>query len=231
MRHVPAYSPVRTGAGREARTARHSPAIVHSEPPISAPMGRIPTATVLLLLLAGLTGCASGATDLDGDRKVVWPLQFTGASRTLDLRFVDAVTIYRDTVNAVIEEVWSRLPESYVELDIPIGGANPDAWLMGNPGFRVHGRLGGTPMTDYLECGRTLTGDVAEQYELRLAVMTQLHRIDGRTLFVSAVAATARPQSTSGNLRQCASTGRLERRIATRIRENLVEPRPAGSGS
>lgn len=230
MRRVPAYSPVRIGAHRRA-VAASQPGEPPERTPISAPMDRIPTTTVLLLLVVGLAGCASGATDLDGDRKVVWPLQFTGASRALDLRFVDAVTTYRDTVNAIIEEVWSRLPESYVELDIPIGGVNPDAWLLGNPGFRAHGRVGGTPLTDYLECGRTLTGDVADQYELRLAVMTQLHRIDGRTLVVSAVAATARPQSTSGNLQQCASTGRLEHRITNRIRENLVEPRPAGSGS
>lgn len=193
-------------------------------------MSRHPVAAALLLLLAVAAGCASSASRLDEDRKVVWPLQVRGAPGAFDLRFVDAVTTSRDTVSAIIQEVWARLPESYAELGIPLDGVNPDAWLLGNAGFRAHGHLGATPMTEYLECGRTLTGDIADQYELRLAVVTQLREVDGRTLVVSAVAATARPQATSGNVRRCASTGRLEGRIVRRIRENLVEPRETGPG-
>lgn len=190
-------------------------------------MHRSRSAAPLLAVLL-LAGCVTATSRINGDRKAVWPLRIQSARGSFDLEFLDAASVSRDTVRAIIQEVWSRLPESYSELAIPLDGVNPEAWLLGNVGFRAHGRLGGTPMTDYLQCGRTLTGDVADRYEVRLAVATQLHEAEGGTVVVSAVSAHARPQAVSGNALHCTSTGLLERRIVQRIRRNLVEPRGAG---
>lgn len=143
-------------------------------------------------------------------------------SSRFDIRYIENVSAVRDTVNAIVEEVWNLLPEAYVELGIPLGGVNPRARLLGNIGFRATGELGEMRISELLHCGRTMTGDIADQYQIHLRVLTQVRDADGTSVVSSMVDATARPQGVSGNAVRCSSTGRLESEIVKRVRSQLV---------
>lgn len=143
-------------------------------------------------------------------------------TRRFDLRSVEEVSPVRDTVSATVEVVWNLVPQAYVDLGIPLAGVNPDARLLGNTGFRARETLGDLRISELVDCGRTIAGDIADRYHVYFHVLTQVKEADGEAVVVSVVDATARPTGVGGHAVQCSSRGRLEREILTRIRSHLV---------
>lgn len=186
---------------------------------------RTRTALAALALVAlGAPGCASsqGAQEVPDSRSAIGTMTIDAVSSRFDIRVMEDVTPVRDTVNAIVEEVWNLVPEAYVQLGVPIGGVNPEARLLGNNGFRAEGNFGDMRLSELVSCGRTMTGDIAEEYDLRFVVMTQVQDAEGRSVVTSVVRATARPRGVSGNAVRCSSTGKLEREIVKRVRAQLV---------
>lgn len=179
---------------------------------------------LLALIALGAAGCASsqGARDLPDERSGIGTVTIDAVSSRFDIRVMEDVTRARDTVNAIVEEVWNLVPEAYVQLGVPIAGVNPEARLLGNNGFRAEGNFGDVRLSELVNCGRTMTGDIADEYDLRFEVMTQVHDAEGRSVVTSVVQATARPRGVSGNAVRCSSTGKLEREIVKRVRTELV---------
>lgn len=178
----------------------------------------------LALVALGAAGCASsqGSQELPDERSGIGTVTIDAVSSRFDIRVMEDVSPVRDTVGAIVEEVWNLVPEAYVQVGVPIDGVNPEARLLGNNGFRAQGNFGDVRLSDLVNCGRTMTGDIAEEYDLRFEVMTQVHDADGRSVVTSVVAATARPRGVSGNTVRCSSTGKLEREIVKRVRTRLV---------
>lgn len=179
---------------------------------------------VLALIAAGAAGCASsgGAEELPDQQSGIGTMRIDAVSSTFKFRYIEDVSPVRDTVNAIVEEVWNLLPEAYVQVGVPIAGVNPGARLLGNTNFRAQGNLGDMRLSDLVTCGRTMTGEIAEQYDLVFSVLTQIQEEDGKSLVSTVVDASARPRGVSGNAVTCSSTGELERAIVTRIRSQLV---------
>lgn len=178
----------------------------------------------LMLAALGFAACVSsrGAEELPSAQRGIGTMSIDAVTAQFDIRYVEDVSPVRDTVSAIVEKVWNLLPEAYAQLDVPIEGANPDARLLGNTGFRPHDRLADMRLSEVVSCGRTLTGELADQYDLQLKVLTQIHEAEGKSVVSSVVDATARPRGVSGNTVRCSSTGRLEHEIVTRIRSQLV---------
>lgn len=182
----------------------------------------VQAALATAVLLAG-AGCASsGAESLPDENSGIGTVTIDAVSSRFDIEYMEDVSVTRDTVHAIAEEVWNLVPEAYVQLDIPIRGVNPDARLLGNTGFRARGHLADLRLSRLVNCGRTMTGDIADRYDVELKVLTQVHDVDGRSVVASVVEATARPRGVSGNPVRCSSSGRLEREIVTRVQTQLV---------
>lgn len=187
--------------------------------------------TALAFLALGSVNCASSRsteslpearTGIGTTTISLGGADIRGMDARFSLREVDDVTPVRDTVNAIAEEVWSLVPEVYVQLGVPIHGVNPEARLLGNTSFRAEGNFAETRLSQLVNCGRTLTGDVADEYDLHFSVLTQVEEADGRSVVASLVEATARPRNVAGSPQRCSSTGSLEREIVKRVRTQLV---------
>lgn len=198
--------------------------------PVTGPVIAALTAALAL----GATGCASGsggssssredpaAQELPDAQSGIGTLTIDVISSRFRLDYIETVSPVSDTVSAIVEEVWNHVPQAYVDLGIPIGGVNPQARLLGNTSFQARGKLGDVRISELLNCGRTMTGSIANQFEITFRVLTQVEEADGKSLVSSVVDAIARPKGVSGNTVECSSTGRLENEIVDRVRAHLV---------
>ena len=191
--------------------------------------------SLLAALLASLVAAAcvsTGQREIAGEQSGVSSMNIDVGvvSSAYDLRYVEDLTPVVDTVGAPLEPVWNALPDAYVRLGIPLRSVNPEARLLGNDGFRARGELGGERISRYIHCGRTMTGDIADQYDIYMTILTQVQAVEGtdRTRVVSLVDARAQPTSRSGNAVRCSSRQRLEDAIVGAI--GLALAGSAGDG-
>jgi hypothetical protein len=171
-----------------------------------------------LLLAAGCARRPTTVIEDPGAKRQL--LQVDGT--TLRLEPTAAKGIEHD-VPLPAERAWTLLPMAYEALGLPLSTVDSRQRLLAASNVRAQGRLGGTWVSRYVECGVSTSGlPNADSYVVLLDVQTQLVPSgDGaRAGLSSAVRATARPSSTASNAPiNCVSTGTLERRIAQVVRE------------
>jgi hypothetical protein len=178
---------------------------------------------ILLLSLATLSGCAThtpsaGAGVSPETVRIVGPSGTTTLSRMVGAGAPAAVT----AVAAPLDSAWRALPSVYASLEIPLTTLDAAQHLLGNEGMRVRRTLAGESLTRYLDCGATQGGPNAETYEVTMAVLTQLQPgAADSTIVATAVQASARSPSFSGEDVACTSTRRLEARIAALLGDQL----------
>lgn len=180
-------------------------------------MSRASVRIAVLILAAGVAGLAASAPARaqDSSRPPVLRIgSLDGSGISLE-RPAEFASISEDTVTAAADSLWVELPKVYDKLGIDDVGQDPSKWLFGNNGFTVRRHLGGERLSHFLRCGSTMTGDVADQYDIHMSVLTQIQPVSSDASVVrSRVQATAIPRSHSGNAVECSTTGKLEERIA-----------------
>jgi hypothetical protein len=128
-------------------------------------------------------------------------------------------------VNATPEVAWIGLPGVFEALEIPVELLDTGRKMMGNPDHRVRGRIAGRPLSEYLSCGTTMSGQIANQYDVRLSVVSPPlpgEEEEEGTGIRTRVEATARSRSgASGSAVTCSSTGRLEERVAELLNRSV----------
>lgn len=130
-----------------------------------------------------------------------------------------------DTLWVNIDKVWATLPAVYAALEIPIGTLDAEQNLFGNSGVKVFRRVGKTPLTKVLDCGRTQIGPSADSYEITISVLTKLWRVDSaRTQVTTAIEASGRPLQYAGSTTTCRTLGELERQIVLNLKARLLPP-------
>jgi hypothetical protein len=118
-----------------------------------------------------------------------------------------------------IDSLWPRLMAAYDRLGLPLGEVDTGARTLGTSSVRVVGRLGGTPLSEYLDCGPGPLGSrAADSYAVTLRAVTELHPVDSAnvsrgTTVRTLLEAKAKANSTQGDPVTCVSTGRLETRV------------------
>jgi hypothetical protein len=139
--------------------------------------------------------------------------------RGVDLRHES--TVGERTVAASVSQVWGVLPGIFEQLEIETTTVDPSQGLMGNAGYRAR-RVEGRRLSDYLDCGRALGREYADQYAVTLTVLVQLVTApDGRTVVRTIMDGYARDPSTSGSSVHCITWGSLERRIGDLVAERV----------
>lgn len=127
-------------------------------------------------------------------------------------------------VGAPPERVLAALQEVYAELEIPGAALDPGSRTVGTPMRLLSRTLAGERTGDFLDCGRTTSGErAADVYRVRGSVRTTVASWGGTGSMVrTVVEGSARSNEgwTGGEVR-CVSTGRLEARIAALLQRRL----------
>ncbi len=185
------------------------------------------TAAALVLLVAGAaSGCGSssarGVPDPGGYR--INNTTISGLSSTVTIRTIEDIHVSADTLPYAADRLWPHLVPVYRELGVAPRQVDEGARVVSNPGLHEQGRLGSVRLSRYFRCGRSLTGDNADQYALRVEAVTQLVPSEtGGTAVLTYVGASARPSGLSTGAVRCASTGSLEDRIVAGLVTRLVQ--------
>ena len=123
-----------------------------------------------------------------------------------------------DTLTVAPKAAWSALVQTYAAFGVPLQGADQSRYMIATQPFHAHSSFAGERMSRWLECGSTMTGDIATTYEITLRFGSLLDTsVVGRTIVRSAVSATAIATGTGTTPVQCSSRGALEKRIAALV--------------
>jgi hypothetical protein len=180
-------------------------------------MSRHLAAQLMTATFALIAGCASGSgggsipTSRTVEERV--SLDSPGGG-DLMLRLTHDVSGYTDTVAVASGPAWAALMRAYGTIGLAITASDPSKRLLASGPLRVHRRLGGQALSQYLDCGSSLTGDNADQYEITLRVASEIEPAGAQSIVRSQVTATAVAVGSSNSPMRCSSKLNLERRIA-----------------
>jgi hypothetical protein len=131
----------------------------------------------------------------------------------------------RDELALPAGRVWELLPLAYEAAGLPLSTLDTERRLIGAGGVRAQGRLGGTWLSRYVDCGTAPTGiPNADSFTITLDVATRVEGTANAAELSTTVRATGRPSATStSNPVNCVSRGALERRLAELVREQAAK--------
>jgi hypothetical protein len=176
---------------------------------------------LLLLVLPTCVSCAKqqGTLAPDTAREVI-----TRYHGHVSLDVQNTVAPSRHNLDESMDSVWSVLPSVYQQIGIEPELVDNGNYLIGHTRF-VARRLDGNRLSRYVTCGSSVGyADLADSYRVTLSVITRVRRGENlHTLLQTEVAGSAMPRQVSGNSVTCATTGKLEQRIAE-LTSTLLDP-------
>ena len=186
------------------------------------PVGRHVELAVALALGLAATACASRQMQVSsvggsGDNMVA---ELNTANGRFNFRRSAQGAARVDTIPEPPQKVWPFLEQVYDSLSVPVHVRNGEAHVLGSVDFDATRRLGDHRLSLFLDCGRTITGSMADQGELTMTVATQIRAADvasKESEVITLVSGTARQHGLSSSQTDCTSTGRLEDMIVTRL--------------
>lgn len=126
-------------------------------------------------------------------------------------------------VNAAPEEVWKTLLATYNELKLPITKLDAARRTVSSTDARAPRRIGGKPLHNYLDCGNGISGPRVDSYDVAYTLVSVVAAAGDSTAVRSSLVAKARTRTgTSGPPVDCATTGRLEKRLAELVSLGLA---------
>ena len=166
----------------------------------------------LLMICAG--ACASsGATHESDDRTRVADVNQTVVD--VNLHHVES-TADRD-VDVTVVRAFDALPAAYAKLGIrnaAVLDTSGGVYTVGARNLRLHGTLGGTRLSSYIDCGSGTMSSPADTYDVTFSASTYITpRTGGSTLHTLIQASAKDPMASAPSVR-CTSTGRFERELA-----------------
>lgn len=174
---------------------------------------RLSVVSLGLSLLA--MGCATSSTQ--GTYVEQHAIVDTPSGRT-DLLLTRELYISSDTLTVAPSRAWSALVQTYAALGVPMQGADPAGRVVATQYFHAHSTFAGERMSRWLECGTTITGDIASNYEITLRFGTLIDTsVVGRSILRTAVSATAIAPGSGTTSVECNTKGALERHIAALV--------------
>jgi len=128
-----------------------------------------------------------------------------------------------DTLTVSPKSAWPALVQTYASFGVPLQGADRSQYMIATQYVHAHGSFAGERLSRWLECGSTMTGDIATTYEITLRFGSMLDAsIVGRTIVRTAVSATAIAPGSGTTSVQCSTRGALEKRIAALVASKSI---------
>jgi hypothetical protein len=175
----------------------------------------------MLASLVSLAACASGG-GVGGGAPASQTLGVFSPSGTITMNVPGNDQSHSQSIPFSVDRVWSALPVIYDSLGISVQRLDPTRHTIGNDGFAVRRRLKSTPLSRFLDCGSSQLGPNADDYDVRLAVVTEVHSVEGGTAVTTSVVASAKPANYAQDPSACSSRGLLEQRIIDGVRARLA---------
>ncbi len=174
-----------------------------------------------VLVLAGV-GCSSSSELRDRGGTVSTPTVIsTGDGGSLRIDTQTEQGGRTETLVMSADSAFAHLSGVYGRLGIETPTLVTRERTIGNPEVVARRQLAGERPSRFFECGSTATGvALADSYEIRMAILTQVVPADDGTgsLITTRASATARPVTSGGNQVTCRTKGEIERRIAQNLR-------------
>ena len=176
--------------------------------------------TTSAVVAVALCGCASAPSNSDvrHDRTTLSTNGTRDAQVDVELRNRDVREALDVPIPAV--QAFDALPAAYTKLGIPtvaVVDNTGGVYTIGARNLAVHGSLGGTRLSTYIDCGSGAMRTPANSYDVNLSVTTYVTpKGDGSTLNTM-VAADARDPASNSPPVHCSSTGAFERQLANLV--------------
>ena len=123
-----------------------------------------------------------------------------------------------DTLTVSPARAWPALVQTYAGVGVPLQGADPVRRMIATQYVHAHANFAGERMSRWLECGSTMTGEIATTYEITLRFGSLIDTsVVGRSIIRTAVTATAIAPGSGTTPVECSTRGALERRIAALV--------------
>jgi hypothetical protein len=159
-----------------------------------------------------LAGCASSqSAPTPGQMPVETIRVATSGGGTSGIRTTPYQESFVGTVSVPMVRVWAALPAAYDSVGLKLTTVEPSSHTIGNEGVTLRRTLGKTPLSKYLDCGRTQIDQNADTYNVNLALLTRVTAdASGGTKISTTLTAAAKPIAFSGDFVRCKSLGTLE---------------------
>jgi hypothetical protein len=173
-----------------------------------------------LLLLAG---CATGDPLHDGPQIAGSTTATRETEMNVEIHRGGGVRALPTALEAGPNDVWRATMQVYRAMEIPLALIDQPNGVMGNRALEAGRRIGERSISVYLDCGRSTGGLTTSTHQVRMSILTHIRgSAEGGSEIRTQVEATARRPGTSSPPVVCASTGRLESEITTRVQAHLV---------
>lgn len=173
--------------------------------------------------LCALAACSSGAAG-PSVTDTVQNETLNASGVQYDLSSLEQKDVMETVILAPVDSVWQLVPGVFLELDIEPGTVDQKTHVISNTAFVVRRSLGGQPLSRYVDCGSTISGASADQMKVTMSLIVQVVSADSVNVakLRSQVDGWGVAEATSSSRVHCASTGRLESRIARMVNDDLT---------
>jgi hypothetical protein len=165
------------------------------------------TSVVAAMVAFTLGGCATANPTPAAGHRVVATAS-NGSLRTYDGPRSDQTIIEAPPAAAL-----AALDSAYADLGIEVKLWNPQTGEVGNKNFSKMYRLGGKPLSDYVGCGTTTTGQAADNYRVTLSLVSHVMPAGTVSRVETQLTAYAEDLGSSKGTLSCLSLGTLEARL------------------
>ena len=182
--------------------------------------GRVQAMVAVAIILTA-SACSAGTSGIQtaaGPRPGVQP---TGSGAQINLArdsYVD-----EGTVPGSVADVWRVLPMAWGDALVPVNSANTAQRTLQSGYFKAPSRIVGKSLSDFLDCGYSISGPRVTLWEVTLDVQSAvLPDSAGLSRVATMVNASAKPRdgSNTGSV-SCTSRGELERIILGNVKVRL----------
>ena len=162
---------------------------------------------VAALAMVSLGGCATpNQTAAHGDRVIA-------TSSDGAIRNYEGPTSGVTTVSAPPPATLAALNSAYADLGIEVKLWNPQTGEVGNKNFTKMYRLAGKPLSDYVGCGQTTTGQAADSYRVTMSLVSRVTPTASGSKIDTQLTAYAEDIASSKGTLACLTLGTLEGRL------------------
>ncbi|HEY5087393.1 MAG TPA: hypothetical protein VII66_08565 [Gemmatimonadaceae bacterium] len=174
------------------------------------------------LLEAALVICATACASSGNTQVTDTRTRMAGATQSpvvdMDLRQTETTTDQNVTVTAV--QAFDALPAAYTKLginDAAVVDTTRGVYTVGARNLHLHGTLGGTSLSNYIDCGDAPMYTPANTYDVNFSATTYITPRNGGATLHTMVTASGRDPAANMPSVSCTSTGAFERQLAALV--------------
>lgn len=174
-------------------------------------------ATLAIGALTAVVACASGGSGGQPSYQQEH-VSVDSPEGRYDILLTREAYLSSDTLTIAPKRAWPALVQTYAAFGVPLQGADPVSRMIATNWVRAHSTFAGERLSRWLDCGASITGDIATMYEITLRFGTVIDTsVAGRSIIRTALSATAVAPGSGTTPVNCNTRGAFEKRIASLV--------------